>query len=147
MASVVTESRIEERKYESRWEGATLAALRIMTGLVFAQHGAQKLLGWFGGMGPGGATAGVGTLPWVAGILELVGGLLVALGLLTRPVAFLLAGEMAVAYFMVHFPRGFMPIVNRGELAVVLCFVFLYLCARGAGPFSVDALFARRRRA
>ena len=82
-------------------------------------------------------------LPWFAGILELVGGALIALGILTRPVAFLLSGEMAVAYFMAHAPHGFWPILNHGELAVLYCFVFLFLAAHGGGPYSVDA---RRRK-
>src|SRR5215207_4260886 len=82
------------------------AILRIVTGLLFAQHGAQKLFGLLGGMGPNGGTAEVGTLMWVAGNLEFFGGILIALGLFTRPVAFLLSGEMAVAYFKVHFPQS-----------------------------------------
>jgi putative oxidoreductase len=77
-------------------------------------------------------------LPWVAGMLELVGGLLIILGLFTRPVAFLLSGEMAVAYFMSHAPRGLWPIANGGELAVLYCFIFLYLFTAGPGPWSVD---------
>lgn len=119
--------------------------LRVIAGAIIMQHGAQKLLGAFGGFGPGGAPVHFGTLPYLAGIIELVGGALVLVGLFTHVAAFIIAGEMAVAYFMVHFPRGFWPIVNKGELAVVLCFVFLYLAATGAGAFSLDYLRTRRR--
>jgi putative oxidoreductase len=105
-------------------------------------HGAQKLFGAFGGMGGHGATAF--TLFWFAGILEFFGGLLILLGLLTRPVAFILCGEMAVAYFMVHAPGGFWPIQNKGELAVLYCFIFLYLAAAGPGPLSLDSRLRHR---
>jgi len=104
----------------------------------------QKLLGVFGGMGGTGAGAKLFSLPWVAAWLEGVGGLLILLGVFTQPVAFLLSGEMAVAYFMMHFPRGFFPIRNGGELAVLYCFIFLYLFVAGPGTISVDHL-ARKR--
>ena len=120
-----------------------LSVLRIVTGFLFSLHGFQKVLGLLGGMGGRGATAAVGTLPWVAGMLELVGGLMILFGLFTRPVAFLLSGEMAVAYFQAHFPRGFWPVQNGGELAALYCFVFLYLAAAGPGPWSLDR--AKRR--
>ena len=114
-----------------------LAVLRIVTGLLFLQHGSAKLLGvphvaMFDGVQ-------LFSLMGLAGVLELVGGLLVAVGLFTRPAAFILSGEMAVAYFMAHAPHGFLPIANEGELAVMYCFVFLYLCVAGAGAFSIDA--------
>src|SRR5262245_8829737 len=96
-----------------------LSILRIVAGFLFSLHGFQKVLGMFGGVGGKGATAAVGTLPWVAGMLELVGGLMILLGLFTRPVAFLLSGEMAVAYFYAHFPRGVWPAQNGGELAAL----------------------------
>ena len=132
--------------FMSRYEEITLALLRVMAGLMFAQHGAQKLLGAFGGFGgTPGATAPAFSQMWIAGVLELVGGVLVALGLFTRPVAFVLAGEMAVAYFQAHAPNGFWPILNQGELAVLYCFVFLYFSARGGGRYSVDHALARRR--
>ena len=114
--------------------------LRIVAGFTFSEHGMQKMLGLFGGMGGKGATAHFGTLLWIAGCLELVGGVLLILGLFTSPVALILSGEMAVAYFRVHFPSGFFPLVNHGELAVLYCFIFLYLCAAGAGPLSLDAI-------
>jgi putative oxidoreductase len=122
--------------------------LRIASGIFFMLHGGQKLFAWFGGFGgTPGATAPLGSLMGVAGILEFYGGTLVALGLLTRPVAFLLAGEMAYAYFRSHFPRGFWPIENRGDPAALYCFIFLFFAANGAGSFSIDALIARARHA
>lgn len=118
--------------------------LRIVAGFTFSLHGLQKLFGLFGGMGGTGATAHLFTLPWVGGVLELLGGALILLGLFTRPVAFVLSGEMAVGYFLVHFPRGFFPIRNGGELAVLYCFIFLYLFAAGPGPLSADAAFRKK---
>src|SRR5688572_11292741 len=100
------------RFFMSRFEEETLTLLRVMAGLMFAMHGAQKVLGAFGGVDGNGATPPALSLFWVAGVLELIGGLLIAVGLLTRPVAFLLSGQMAVAYFMQHFPNGFWPIQN-----------------------------------
>lgn len=121
-----------------------LSLLRIVVGFTFSCHGAQKLLGTFGGMGGHGAKAAFLSLFWVAGILELFGGLLIMLGLFTRPVAIILCGEMAVAYFKAHAPRGSLPIVNMGELAVVYCFIFLYFFAAGPGPWSLDSLMRHR---
>jgi len=131
------------RFFMSRFEEETLALLRFMAGLMFAMHGAQKLLGAFGGVDGNGATPPLLSLFGFAGVLELVGGILIAVGLLTRPVAFLLSGQMAVAYFMQHFPNGFWPIQNQGELAALYCFVFLYLSARGPGRYSLDAVVFR----
>jgi len=122
-----------------------LSLLRIVTGFTFSCHGAQKLLGLFGGMGGSGAKAHFFSLLWAAGFLEAVGGLLIILGLFTAPVAFVLCGEMAVAYFMQHFPRGFWPIRNGGELAVVYCFIFLYMIFAGGGAISLDALWRKPR--
>ena len=121
--------------------GTAHALLRIVTGLLFMQHGVQKL---FGLLAPPDRPF-TGAPPmfsqfWFAGVLETFGGALIVLGLFTRPVAFLLSGEMAVAYFQAHFPRSFWPILNGGEGPVLFCFIFLYLFAVGAGPFSVDAL-------
>jgi putative oxidoreductase len=118
----------------------TYAALRVVAGLLFLCHGGQKLFGWFGGLGGSGATAPLASTMGAAGVIELAGGLLLMVGLFTRPVAFLMAGEMAVAYFMSHAPHGFWPIVNHGEPAVLNCFIFLFYSAHGAGHFSLDAL-------
>jgi len=114
--------------------------LRIVAGFTFSLHGMQKILGLFGGMGGKGGTASFGSLPWIAGCLELVGGVLLIMGLFTTPVAFILSGEMAVAYFRAHFPQGFFPLVNHGELAALYCFIFLYLSVAGPGPLSLDAI-------
>jgi len=116
----------------------THALLRIVAGVLFLMHGGQKLLGWFGGI------PGVTSLPplvLAGGIIELVGGTLVLFGLLTRPAAFIMSGEMAVAYFTQHVPNGgFWPIVNHGEPAVLFCFIFLYFAGNGAGIWSLDSL-------
>ena len=123
----------------ARWTDLVLLALRVIVGLMFASHGAQKLLGWWGGPGGHGGTVPLFSLLGVAGVLELVGGLLIAVGLSTRAVAFVLAGEMAVAYFMGHVSRGgIIPIVNHGEPAVLYCFLFLALWAIGPGAYSAD---------
>jgi len=111
----------------------THALLRIVIGFTFSLHGFQKLFGYFGG-----AHAHMLSLLWFAGVLECFGGILIILGLFTRPVAFLLCGEMAVAYFKQHAVKGMWPISNGGELAVIYCFVFLYLVYAGAGPLSLD---------
>jgi putative oxidoreductase len=128
----------------SRLSAVALNLLRIVTGFLFWQHGAQKILGLFGGFGDGGM-APFGSIFWVAGLMELIGGPLVMLGLFTRPVAFLLSGEMAVAYFSQHAPQGFWPIENRGELPVLFCVIFFYLAVHGGGRFSLDCLLRRRR--
>jgi putative oxidoreductase len=120
------------------------SVLRVVVGFTFSLHGMQKVLGFFGGFGGKGATAPFGSLFWFAGGLELIGGLLILLGFFTSPVAFILCGEMAVAYFKAHFPQGFIPLVNHGELAVVYCFVFLYLCIAGAGPLSLDSVVRKK---
>jgi len=121
--------------------------LRVVSGLLFFQAGSVKLLGWYGGMpGRTGSTAPLMTQAGLAGVLEFFGGIAIMLGLGTRPVAFILSGEMAVAYWQFHFPRGAWPVLNHGEPAVLLCFIFLYLSARGGGDWSLDALFGRRRR-
>lgn len=119
-----------------------LNALRIVTGLLFLQHGLPKLFGILGRDTP----AEFPSLFWVAGVLEVFGGALIALGFLTRPVAFVLAGEMAVAYFYAHLPQGFWPVMNGGELAALYCFVYLFFAANGGGAFSLDGLIAARRR-
>lgn len=116
-------------------------ALRIVAGFLFMQHGAQKLFGALGGSQVDGLMSAVG----IAGILEFFGGLMMMAGLLTGPVAFLLAGQMAVAYFWRHAPNGFWPIVNRGELAAFYSFTWLYFFATGPGRFSVDGWLAGRK--
>lgn len=123
------------------WTPRILGVMRIVTGFLFLQHGTAKLFGvphiaMFDGIQ-------LFSLIGVAGVLELIGGILILLGLFTRLTAFILSGEMAVAYFMAHAPHGLLPILNQGELAVIYCFVFLYLAAAGAGSFSMDALLCR----
>ena len=116
-----------------RFEPTAYALLRIVAGLLFMFHGLQKLLGLFGGQ-----RMAFASLPGVAGVIELTGGVLVMIGLATSPVAFICSGEMAAAYFMVHQPRGGWPIQNQGELAALYAFVFLFIAARGGGMLSVD---------
>jgi putative oxidoreductase len=120
--------------------------LRVVSGLLFMQAGGLKMLDWFGGIPPehGGHPVFLSQI-WVGGMLELVGGALVLIGLCTRPVAFVLSGEMAVAYFQFHQPGGLWPAQNHGEPAVLFCFIFLFFAAHGAGPWSLDRLIARRR--
>jgi len=121
---------------------ATHAALRIGAGLLYMQHGLQKLFGMFGGFGAPGNTAPLVSQMGLAGVLETFGGLLLVLGLFTRPVALLLAIEMLWAFFQAHFPRGGVPLENGGELALLYLLVFLFLLGNGAGPASLDG---RRR--
>ncbi|MEO7065706.1 MAG: DoxX family protein [Rhodanobacter sp.] len=115
-----------------------LSILRIVSGLLFMQHGAQKLFGMLGH-----AQVPLLSLMGAAGVLEFFGGLLIVLGLLTRPTAFILSGQMAFAYFLVHNPANAWPVLNGGDLAVLFCFFFLYLSAAGAGPWSLDRLMHR----
>lgn len=120
-------------------------AMRIGVAFAYWTHGGQKVLGWFGGFGPDGGTADMMTRFGIAGSIELVGGLLVMIGLFTRPVAFIVAGEMAVAYWWIHFSRGGpWHWANGGELALIYCFVFLFIAAAGPGAFSVDGWLKRR---
>lgn len=121
-----------------------LALLRIVAGFLFFCHGAQKLLGLFGGLGGHGAPASTGSMLWIAGLIETIGGVLIVAGAFTRPVAFLLCGTMASAYFLGHAKNSLWPIQNGGELAVLYCFFFLYLTFSGAGSASVDSLRQRR---
>jgi len=123
------------------WRPRALSVLRIVTGLMIIQHGMAKLIGFpvvatFANLKPL-------SLLGAAGFIELIGGALLILGLLTRPAAFILSGEMAVAYFMVHAPKGFYPLINGGTLAIMYCFACLYLSTAGAGPWSVDAAMKR----
>jgi putative oxidoreductase len=118
-----------------------LSILRIYTGLSLLQHGTGKILGF--PVVPTFANVQINSLSGVGGLIELVGGLLFTIGLFTRPVAFILSGFTAVAYFMVHAPRNFYPVINGGELAAVYCFVFLFFVFAGAGPWSLDALLRK----
>lgn len=126
------------------WRERMLSVLRIVSAFMFMLHGTQKLFAF--PLSEPGAPAELASLMGVAGILEFVGGLLLLIGLFTRPVAFILAGEMAVAYFMAHFARSIWPVLNGGEPAVLYCFIFLYLVVAGAGAWSVDAVLRERRR-
>jgi putative oxidoreductase len=114
-------------------EGPVYAVLRIVAGFMFALHGAQKLFGVLGGR-----QVDLFSQMWIAGVIELVGGLLIAVGFFTSPVAFICSGQMAVAYWTAHAPQSGWPIRNGGELAALYCFVFLYIAARGAGRWSID---------
>ena len=127
-----------------RFSPQLLSILRIVSALIFMAHGTAKLLGFpatemFAEPPP------TFTLPWIAGVLELVGGALLALGLFTRPVAFVLSGEMAFAYFMGHAPQAFFPVQNGGDAAILYCFVFLYLAAAGPGPWALDHMLSRKK--
>lgn len=128
----------------TRWLGRfspyLYAVLRIVAGLMFAMHGTQKLLGW-----PNKPPMELSPLLKAAGVIELVAGLLIAIGLFASIAAFIASGEMAFAYFMQHAPRGTWPILNAGELAVLYCFLFLYIASHGSGVWSVDALMGRKR--
>jgi putative oxidoreductase len=119
-----------------------LALLRISAALLFFEHGTQKLFHF----PTGGILAPLGSMMWAAGVLEVVGGAMLVAGLFCRPVAFILAGEMACAYWLVHAPRGFYPLLNGGDAAILFCFVFFYIGAVGGGAFSLDSALASRRR-
>jgi putative oxidoreductase len=124
------------------WTPRMLSVLRIVTGLLFLEHGTGKLLGF---PPSDHAAPTLFSLIGVQGALELGGGFLILIGLFTRPVAFVLAGDMAVAYFMAHAPKSFFPTLNGGQLAILFCFAFLYLAVAGGGEWSADELVARSR--
>ena len=126
---------MEVDRIAATWGPRALAVLRIVTALILIEHGTQKLLGFPPSPNPGPALF---SLMGLAGVLELFGGALVLVGLFTRPVAFVLSGFMAAAYFMAHAPRSFFPALNGGDAAILYCFVFLYLCVVGAGAWSLD---------
>lgn len=128
--------------FMQRWQPQVHALFRVILGFLFACHGAQKLLGFPHPMPNG--TVPLFSFMGFAGFLELVGGLMIMVGLLTRVTAFILSGMMAVAYFMAHQPQGALPITNKGEPAVLYCFAFLFLSAAGAGLYSLDAWLERR---
>jgi putative oxidoreductase len=122
----------------------TYFLLRVVAGFLLWQSGAAILLGWFGGM-PGGGSPPLLSQVGIGGVLEFFGGLVIMLGLFTRPIAFILSGMMAVAYWQFHAPHGTWPLQNQGLPAVLLCFIFLYMAAKGAGAWSLDALIGRGR--
>jgi putative oxidoreductase len=124
------------------WTPRALSVLRIVTGLLFLEHGTQKLLGF---PPPEHVAPALFSLVGIQGVLELVGGFLVLIGFFTRPVAFILAGDMAFAYFMAHAPKSFFPTLNGGQLAILFCFVFIYLAFAGGGEWSVDEQRSRWR--
>ena len=124
----------------NEWEPRVLSIVRIMVGLLFMEHGTAKLLGF-----PTAAMApAMFSLLWFAGVIEMVGGALVAVGLYTRIAAFIMSGEMAIGYFLVHAPRNFFPMLNQGDAAVLYCFIFLYFAVAGGGDWSLDRLISRR---
>ena len=132
---------------KKEWAPQLLSVLRIVVAFLYFQVGSAKWFAFPAAIMPGGGIAPVGSLVWFAGIIEVIGGTFLLLGLFTRPVAFILSGEMAFAYFIGHFPNGFWPVLNQGAPAVFYCFTFLYFSAAGPGPWSLDALLARPRSA
>lgn len=139
---------MSERSLTARWISWApylLSVLRIVSAFLFMQYGSTKLFGFPAEVMPGGGTAAPTSLPGVAAILELFGGAFLFFGLFTRPVAFLLSGEMAVAYFMGHAPQGIWPILNQGVPAILFCFLWLYISSAGPGPWSIDAALRRRK--
>jgi len=129
---------------QKRIEDITWFALRVVVGLLFFQAGARKLFGWYGGMGPGRELEFLSQI-WIGAGIEVVTGALILLGLFTRPAAFIASGQMAVAYWQFHAPKGNWPVENNGVSAVLHCFVFLFMAARGAGPWSLDALVRKKK--
>jgi len=134
----------KQEKPMNRAVQITYFLLRVVAGFLFIQAGGLILFGWFGGM-PGGMKPPLMSQTGIGGILEFFGGILILLGLFTRPVAFILSGMMAVAYWQFHFPNGHWPVQNQGMPAVLFCFIFLYMAAKGGGSWSLDAMIRRRR--
>ena len=124
-----------------RYAPAVLSILRIVAALLFLEHGTSRLFAWPSPI----PSPEFLTMYWFAGAIELVGGILLVLGLFTRSAAFIVSGEMAFAYFISHAPNSFFPILNRGDASILYCFVFLYIAFAGPGPWSVDALLGRKR--
>ena len=143
MSTTTTTTTAGSLGFLSEWAPRLLSVLRIMAALLYLAHGTQKLLG-FPPMPAARPMPDLLTLQGISGILEIVLGALIALGLFTRPAAFVASGHMAFAYFIGHAPRNFFPALNNGDAAVLFCFIFLYLAAAGAGPWSLDAARARR---
>jgi len=135
------------RNIAAKWSACApylLSLVRIVAAFLFVQYGSTKLLAFPAAVMPGGGTAPFLSLAWTAGFLELVGGALLLVGLFTRPVAFLLSGEMAVAYFIGHAKNGLWPVLNGGSAAIFFCFLWFYVSAAGPGPWSIDAIRWRR---
>ncbi|MCZ4089196.1 DoxX family protein [Sinorhizobium psoraleae] len=130
-----------QMQFLDRYSPYALAALRIVTALIFREHGTQKIFGF--PAPPEQGLPALFSLSGISGLMELVGGLFILVGLLTRPVAFLLAGEMAVAYWMVHAPQSFFPVLNEGDASILYCFVFLLLVFTGPGAWSIDGRSAK----
>ena len=135
-------SMADTNSFFDNWTPRLLSVLRLMAGFLFMAHGAQKLFGFLAP--PGAPTPALMSQMGIGGVLEFFGGLLLLIGLFTRPVAFILSGMMAVAYFQMHAPGGFWPLQNKGELAVLYCFLFLFFAVAGGGIWSVDRLIGRR---
>jgi putative oxidoreductase len=133
---------VNEDTLPARLAPHVLSVMRIVVALLFLEHGMSRLFGFPSAM----PTPPLLTLYWFAGAIEFICGGLLTVGLFSRATAFLASGEMAFAYFMSHAPKGFFPILNRGDAAILYCFVFLYIAAAGAGPWSLDALLSRRSR-
>jgi putative oxidoreductase len=131
---------IDDHTLSNVWAPRLLAALRIMSALLFLEHALVKLFGFPAGAAPG--PQPLLSFFGIAGLIEVAGGVLLLIGLFTRPVAFLMAGEMAVGYFMVHAPQSFFPAINGGDAAILFCFIFLYLSAAGPGAWSLDEMRA-----
>ena len=128
---------------ETTWAPRMLSVLRIVSGLIFMAHGTQKWLG-FPPLPADRAGPGIATMSGAGGVIELVGGVLLVLGLFTRPVAFIMSGEMAVAYWWAHAPRNFFPVINQGDAAILYCFIFLYIIFAGGGAWSLDKLIWKK---
>jgi putative oxidoreductase len=126
--------------FRAEWSPRLLSVIRIIAGLMFMQHGLAK---YFGFPAPFPVAVQAASMLGVAGVIEIVGGALIAAGLFARAAAFIASGEMAIAYFMFHFPKGFFPLANGGELAIFYCFFFLYIALQGPGPWSIDAARSR----
>jgi putative oxidoreductase len=137
--STLTDARLAG--FVADWAPRVLSLVRIVVALLFIEHGTQKLFGF--PAAPGGALPAAMSLAWFAGVIETVGGLVLLLGLFTRPVAFILSGEMAVGYWMAHAPRNPFPALNGGDAAILFCFIFLYFAAAGGGPWSLDRVLRR----
>ncbi len=139
---------MDRRKIADRWSAYSphlLSILRIVAAFLFIQFGAMKLFAFPAGVPPHGGTVPLFSEAWFAGVIEVFGGAFVLIGLCTRPIAFVMAGEMAVAYFQFHAPQGFWPLVNGGHNAILYCFLWLFLSAAGAGSWSLDALRKKRQ--